>query len=110
MMKKIIILSALILMAASSAFANSGTTTASQALRATAPATVDIAKASKNVSFGYTTSGTGYALTTFHSNGTKMYGTGYDSTKLYFQEAAAIAAPASSSTDEAFPSGTWTEM
>lgn len=109
-MKKIIVITLLSMFVAGTALANTGTTTGGQALRATAPATIDIAKASKNVSFGYNTSATGYALATFHTQGTKMYGTGYDSTKLYFIEATAVAAPASSVTTEAFPSGTWTEM
>lgn len=115
-MKKILIITAILMMVASSAFAATHVTAASAELRATSPANLLIAKASKNVRFGVNydaANGVGYALDTYHNNGTKMYGTAYDSTKLYFLEVGdnyqEFAAPTSSVTVEAF-TGSWIEM
>ena len=109
-MKKIISMTILASLFAVNAMAGTatGTTTATQTLRADTPSITSIAKASKNVSFGWNTSSTGYALATFHSSGTKSYGTGYDSTQIMFKDATAVAAPSSSVSSEAF-SG-WTAM
>jgi len=114
-MKKIIALTAFLslfavnAMAADSSAGATGTSNATnQTLQATAPSSAAIAKASKNVQFGWNTSATGYALATFHTSGTKTYGTGYDSTRLYFNDATGVAAPSSSLASEAF-SG-WTAM
>ena len=83
-------------------------------LGASAPATADICRFSNNVKVGAVYSGTGYALTTYHSRGTKMYGTAYDSTALFFLDIGVdgdFVAPASSDSQIAFEDpGTWTKM
>lgn len=70
---------------AANAMATQGYSTESQALQADTPATAAIAKASKNVRFGWYTESTGYTINTFHTSGTKCYGSGSDSTKIYFK-------------------------
>lgn len=111
-MKKIIAITALSLFVAGTAFAAAsatGTATAgNKELKAGNGQSV--ARASKGVYWGWYTGTGGYALTTKHESGDKMYGTGYDSTKLYFKAATAIAAPADSNTAVAFPENTWTAM
>lgn len=114
-MKKIIALTiflslfAVNAMATDTAAAATGvSTTANQSLKAATPSAATIAKASKNVTFGWNTTSTGYSLATFHASGTKSYGTGYDSTKLYFTDATAVAAPSSSLAATSFAN--WTPM
>ena len=80
-------------------------------LCATAPATSSISKMSTNVLMGATYSGTGYAIDTYHTSGTKAYGTAFDSTALYFSDLGingTLTAPTSSLGEDAF--GTWTKM
>ena len=82
------------------------------------PANLDIAKSSKGVYFGWSTGSTGYAIATYHKSGTKVYGTAYDSTALYFQDVGTLVTanigttitPSDSSSDTAFPDDVWTEM
>jgi hypothetical protein len=118
-MKKLIILMVFSLSFSTSAFAATGTaangvgTVGGETLTATAPATLDIGRASKGVVFGWNTSATGYAINTYHLQGTKFYGTAYDSTALYFNDVgtdATLVAPTSSVAGEAFPSADWTTM
>ena len=114
-MKKIIVLTlSFVLVAGSAMAANSaagatGTTNVTNiTLQAVTPSATPIAKASKNVVFGWNTSATGYSLATFHTSGGKSYGTGYDATRIYFTDATAVAAPTSSVASEAFT--TWTVL
>lgn len=119
-MKKLVLLIALALMVASPAFAKtvktsaatSGTSTAgAETLAATTPAQLDIGRASKGVFYGWQTSGTGYAINTYHKSGTKFYGTAYDSTAIFFQDVgvgATLTAPTSSVSADAFTG--WTAM
>ena len=118
-MKKIIILMVIALSFSTQAYAVTATTATGvgtvggETLTATAPATLDIGRASKGCLFGWTTSATGYTVVTYHMQGTKFYGTSYDSTALYFLDvgtAATLTAPDSSDSDEAFPTDTWTTM
>lgn len=91
-MKKIILpMVSVSLLFACNALAGSatGTTSESQALQADTPATAAIARASKNVKFGWNTVATSYTINTFHTSGTKCYGSGSDSTKIYFKPCAA---------------------
>lgn len=105
----VVSLSATAAMAADSAAGATGvSTTANTSLKAVTPSGATIAKASKNVTFGWNTTSTGYSLATFHASGTKSYGTGYDSTKLYFNDATAVAAPSSSLASTSFAN--WTAM
>ena len=109
MKKTIVIIASCALLLAANAFAgDQGTTTQTQELRADQPSAASIAKASKNVMFGYYTASTGYSLTAFHSSGTKNYGSGSESTKIYFQVATAIIQPTDSSSEVAFTG--WTAM
>ena len=124
-MKKLITLLAIALLALSSsnAFATAAATsgvsnTDAQTLFGGAPADLDIAKSSTGVYFGWATGSTGYAVTTYHSSGTKFYGTAYDSTALYFDDVGTVATtalatslvPSDSASANAFPSTSWTEM
>jgi hypothetical protein len=119
-MKKtmIIMLVVALTFVSSSAFAEalaSGdvSTIAGGQLRATSPANLDIANMSTNVVIGAQYSGTGYAIDTYHTSGTKAYGTAYDSTAIYWMElgvGGTLTAPSSSDSAEAFPSSDWNEM
>ena len=119
-MKKtmIIMLVAALTFVSSSAFAgdlSSGgvSTVPGGQVTATAPANLDIANLSTNVLIGATYSATGYAIDTYHTNGTKAYGTAYDSTAIYWQElgvGGTLTAPSSSDSAEAFPASDWKEM
>ena len=115
-MKKIFVITVLLMMVAGSAFAATTTTSAGASLTATDPATMTICTASKNVRLGVNyddANGTGYALSSYHTQGTKMYGTAFDSTQIFFQDVGAnytgFAAPSSSVSLEAFSTG-WTSM
>ena len=82
-------------------------------VRATAPANLDISNLSTNVLIGAEYSATGYAIDTYHTSGTKAYGTAYDSTAIYWLElgvGGTLVAPTSSDSTQAFPAGTWQEM
>jgi hypothetical protein len=116
-MKKIIALTSLFLFASAPAFAAGSATgaattaTAGYILQSTAPATTNIVKTSKGVMIGWNTAATGYSIDTYHTNGTKQYGTAYDSTAVWFKDVgtnATFTNPSSSVTSEAF-SG-WTAM
>jgi hypothetical protein len=114
-MKKTIALVSLFLVFAVPAFATELTIDTSKAgyvLQATTPASTTIAKLSKGVVIGSQYTGTGYAIDTYHLQGTKLYGTAYDSTAIYFKDVGAnatVVAPTSSVTSEAFGTG-WTSM
>lgn len=99
--------------AAAAALATGGaTTTGGGELAASTPATQSIARLSNNVNIGVQYASTGYALSTLHASGTKIYGTAYDSTALYFQDVGVggtLTAPSSSLSSEAFGTG-WTKM
>jgi len=72
---------------------------------------VSIGKCSKGVRLGVAYNEGGYALTSKHDNGTKIFGTAWDATAIYSQEVGTGAL-------EAFPGGTdytafgsgWTTM
>lgn len=93
-MKKIIIILALSLFGASSAFAanssevkfaDAGKTLHGAASGASA-ASPSIGKLSTKVGCGWLTGTTGYAIITQHENGTKAYGTSFDSTAVYVKD------------------------
>ena len=91
-MKKISIFRVIALCFSAHAYAVTATTAAGVAtvggetITATAPATLDIARASKGVLFAWSTSATGYSIQTYHTQGTKIYGTSYDSTAMFFND------------------------
>lgn len=97
-MKKILVITAVLVFAASSSFAAIATgATGTMDLAgstglelhgdvAGGTATADtalIGKGSTGVSVGWNTSVNGYAIMTQHKSGTKAYGSSYDSTSLY---------------------------
>lgn len=49
-----------------------------------------IGKCSTGVGIGWNTATTGYALATQHKNGSKVFGTSFDSTSLYAKDVATI--------------------
>ena len=121
-MKKIIVLAVALTFAASSAFAVELTPVPA---KAAAGAVLDVTnsvanvtgfmKFSKGVYAGAQTTILGYGLTTAHQSGTKYFGTGFDATAIFAQDAgqvvgSTLAAPSSSVTDEAFPSTDWTKL
>lgn len=118
-MKKIIAITGMLLLTSSQSFAGTatGATTANSqegyTLQADGPTTA-IAKTSKGVRIGWNTATTGYALVTYHMNGTKEFGTAYDSTAIYVKDIgtnATLSAPGSSVSKEAYPStGNWSAM
>lgn len=115
-MKKVLVLTALLMLVAGSCLAATKVTAEGASLTASAPAELLICKASKGVKLGVQyddTNGTGYSISSYHTSGTKMYGTAYDSTALYFKDVgvnyASFAAPTSSVGTEAFGTG-WTQM
>jgi hypothetical protein len=97
-MKKILILTAVLVLTASSCFAAAATSAATSNIdfettgtgktmrgdRTTATATTaQIGKCSTGVAVAWSTSTAGYALMTQHKSGTKAYGSSYDSTAIY---------------------------
>ena len=116
-MKKIIVMTSIALLYAANAMAVTATTgngasEATEAIWATDPSRASIAKASKNVRFGWNTISTSYTLDTWHTSGTKCYGSGSDSTKIFFKDcdSTTFAAPTSSVGSDIFVEGTWTPM
>ncbi len=109
MLKKISIIVALSLLLASSAFAAAGVsvtmasplTAATTGLtlygsKTTATATEPlIGKTSTGVGVGVfcNAAGTGYSLISQHVNGTKMFGTSYDSTSIFSKSVATVGTP-----------------
>ena len=74
-----------------------------------------ISRMSNNVYITAQYADTGYALSTYHASGTKAYGTGYDSTSLFWAGIGencitdgCFTVPSSSVSDEAFAG--WTAM
>ena len=113
-MRKIIAFASLLLVTAAPAFAASvvDAVNGGYVLHATAPASSVIGKLSKGVVIGVQYSGTGYAINTYHLQGTKFFGTAFDSTALYFKDvgtAATLTVPSSSVGADAFATG-WTKM
>ena len=123
-MKKIFILLALITFAASSScFAaalgvDTITTTPGlqiyggvNAADAAGTTSVLLGKMSKGVNFRCNYSVTGYAAATKHTNGTKAYGSAYDSTAIYFQDVGlAGTVPSLSSVGNGSFGAAWTAM
>jgi len=121
-MKKIFLLLAIFLLVSAPVFAAALTPDSTKAAAGATLETINSAanvtnfmKFSKGVYGGAQTSSTGYALTTAHTSGSKYYGTGWDATALYVQDAggvvaATLAAPTSSTADEAFPDADWTKL
>ncbi len=127
-MKKIVIITVLALVVASSAFgattqaidlatagkqgatlygAKSGTATTASPL---------IGKSSTGVGVGFflNATGTGYAILTQHKNGTKEFGSSYDSTSVYscpvVTVGTAVLGTPTAITTADFIAGTWTSM
>ena len=106
-MKKIIALTALLMVSAAPAYAATlayAATNAGYVLKATTPAASLIGKTSKGVVICGAYTGTGYALSTYHTSGTKQYGTAYDATAIYVKDVgvnATIIAPTSSNATDA---------
>ena len=105
-MKKILILTVIATFFATSAFAGATIAMASPLTKATTGKTVWaastgtaaatdtlIGKTSTGVGVGIRTLVTGYALTTQHVNGTKAYGSSYDSTSIYFLDVDTVGTP-----------------
>lgn len=117
-MKKIVLFNILALLVASSAFAAGAASTAAsfdtagkKVVGSGGPATsASIGKLSTKVALGWNTNANGYAINTQHQQGTKAYGTSFDSTSIYVSDVTigtATAVP--DSTDSGSFSG-WTTM
>jgi ABC-type xylose transport system permease subunit len=117
-MKKIIVITGLLLVSAAPVFAASldyAATNAGKTLNATAPASALIGKTSKGVVLCGAYSSTGYALASYHTQGTKEFGTAYDATAIYVKDVgttATITAPTSSKATDAgaFGGAGWSAM
>jgi hypothetical protein len=125
-MKKIIVIAALSLLAATPAFADLAASGAlvltstglsvygSNATGAVAVGTTPlIGKTSTGVGFGWKTGAGGYAILTQHKSGTRIFGSSHDSTSIVYKDTAPGVIPASSDTPSvsdftAF--GGWTSM
>ncbi len=113
-MKKCIFITIMILLLAGTSFSAELTADADEAggtLHATTPADQDISKLSTGVYAAASYSALGYAIATYHIQGTKAYGTSFDATALFWDDVGAggsLVTPTSSSVDEAFAD--WTEM
>jgi hypothetical protein len=83
-----------------------GADTSANAQLANAPL---IGRLSKGVHLGVAYDTSGYALTTKHLTGTKIYGTAFNSTSIFSKDAAAIDFPRANNAT-AFADGTWTAM
>ena len=108
-MKKIIALTAMLMVISTSAFAAEiafAITDIGKSLNATADSTLNlpaalIGKMSKGVYLGASYSATGYALSTYHQNGTKQFGTAFDATAIYVNDIGAAATPVAPSSSVA---------
>jgi len=119
-MKKIVILIAFSLFAVSSAFAGDSltislTTTGLSVYGAktgTAATTSPlIGKTSTGVGIGMKTASTGYSVVSQHKNGTKAFGSSFDSTSIYSIDVVAGTATTGPTTaDSALYTGSWTSM
>ena len=128
-MKKIFIVTAMLLVAASSAFASDSITinlatagmqglTLYGAKSAAVASSPLIGKSSTGVGVGIKVDilGTGYALLTQHKNGTKEFGSSYDSTSVFSAPVPTtsigtpVLAVPTAFTSVDFTSGTWTSM
>ncbi len=92
-MKKIIIFNIAVLFMASSAFADAITfgNAGKEVLGTGGPATnAKIGKLSTKVGLGWTTNANGYSIYTQHQQGTKAFGTSYDSTSIYVLDVTTI--------------------
>jgi hypothetical protein len=105
-MKKIMVITALLLFATSSAYAEVSITMASPLTKDTTGKTVSgatsstgtsiiIGKTSTGVGIGVlcVTGGTGYSLVTQHVSGTKAFGSSYDSTSIYSKDVTTVGTP-----------------
>jgi hypothetical protein len=109
-MKKIVAVTIFLALLTSPAFGatfKAETTDAGKTLQATAPVNTLIGKTSKGVRLAATYEITAFAMITMHTNGTKYYGTAYDSTAIMVQSPAgdinaSFAAPDTSVGDTAF--------
>lgn len=127
-MKTMLMIIALSMLAASTAFATAGTSqtmdstlTGSNKLgkslygdkTAATASTALIGKTSTGVGVGILTSSTGYAVVTQHQNGTKAFGTSYDSTSMFSIEAtkgtAKLTVPTATSSAD-FTGAGWSSM
>ena len=126
-MKKMVVISALLIFVAGSASAESlkfADGDAGKTVGAVSPANMPIGKTSKGVKIQITyddgtTGGTAYAMQTVHLNGSKIFGTAFDSTAIMVQTPEGIAKdifdanelPSSTATgdDPCFDS-TWTSL
>ena len=137
-MKKIIMINVLALFACSSAFAlstksidftntgltlwaakgtNSGGTNATVTAGVPAAGTVSVGKTSTKVDAGFLVGGggLGYAIITQHQQGTKLFGTSYDSTSIYQNDTTPgatthSAAPTATDSSSFGASNGWTTM
>jgi hypothetical protein len=118
-MKKLIMVTAISLLSASSAFAGNSITISLTntglsvwGSKTTAVSgTGLIGKTSTGVGVGMFTASTGYAAITQHKNGTKAYGSSMDSTAIYSIDVTAGTATTGPSTaDSALFTGSWTSM
>ena len=104
-MKKIAILTALALSTTTTAFAAGDikmpstltTATTGKSVWASKTSAVSgtglVGKSSTGVGVGMLTQATGYAVVTQHLNGTKIYGTSFDSTSIYSKDVTTKGAP-----------------
>lgn len=118
-MKKIIAVTIFLALVSSPAFAATliaAATDAGKTLQATAPVNVMIGKTSKGVRLAATFETTAFAMETLHINGSKYYGTAYDSTAIMVKTPvgdinASFAVPATSVGATAFTTaGGWSAL
>lgn len=117
-MKKIVLFNILVLLVASSAFAAENASTAAsfstagkKVIGSGGPASAaSIGKLSTKVALGWKTSATGYAINTQHQQGTKAYGTSYDSTSIFVTDVKIGTATAVPSKSDSGSFSGWTTM
>jgi opacity protein-like surface antigen len=128
-MKKIVLLTALVMLYASSAFASASATTltlangmalagnsvygAKGAGTTASTSSPLIGKTSTGVGMGYSTAPAGYALATQHKNGTKAYGSSFDSTSIYSKDVVTVGtgeAITFTTGVDSFPTSSWSSM
>ena len=122
-MKKIFIITSLLLLVASSAFATALTAGgvtgdeglsiyggSSSAVASSDTASTLLAKCSKGVRAGANFDSTHYAINTKHDSGNKAFGTSYDSTAIYNSDLGTGALTAAPTAMNSTAFTTWTEM
>jgi len=113
MKSKILAIAGILTLAAGTAFAANGTTATFDDSNSTVGSPAASVKVSKNVTIKYIPEAAGltYSMTSFHSSGTKSYGTSSGDTKIFMKDSTTIETPPNApAAGESAAFSSWTAM